>query len=1131
MITKTPLNQPCRHGSRRRQGKRFPNRCGRFIDPPITTVRGVGVRPSIAVSFFALLFCVSSSTFIHADVDFAKDIRPILADKCYACHGPDEATRQADLRFDLRDNALAKLPSGSLAIVPGAPEKSQMIHRIFSSNPDERMPPTDSRWQLTDRELQLLQEWVATGARYDLHWSFKPVQPPKIPKASFPKWQFNDVDAFVGKRLRDAGLIPSKQANRTALIRRLSFDLKGLPPSIEEVDAFLNDVSPDAYEKLVRRLLDSDHFGEKMAIDWLDLARYGDTNGYHADSHRDVWLYRDWVIDAFNSNMGFDRFVREQIAGDLIPNATDQQHIASGFNRNTPFNEEGGADPDEFSVVYAVDRANTTGQALLGLTFGCAQCHNHKYDPISQKEYYEFYAFFNSVEGEPGGGGENGHHGKPVPPTMVATSPLRVKQLSRLASEVKERSDRLTEKTLKLLRKEGGLKDDILTWTTREKSAVKKRELTIRDGLVLHLDSADVDANGKADVLQYDDTQRVISQWRDRSEHSRSAIATGHPLWVRDGFLGRHPAVQFDGKMDFVRTKSGGELLKEGYTIASAVSFGDQTTHQMLVMWGDESQGKRRALWRTAGTNPKLSFNGYGADVVGNQMLPNGKGAVAFVSQQSRSKWVELELNGNPGGKGTPALSDYANQAITIAANNAGAEKSLAAVGEVLIYSRALNSQERGAVGSYLAGKYSVDTTYQALPMDVAEIIEKKTVDWSPANWRTLVRHYVVGINPKTQPDLRREFAKIAYLKKQIRQLQAETTTMVMREMKKRKPAFILARGDFQQPGKQVKPNVPVIFGRLPDDQHQTRLDLANWLTTPDHPLVSRVRVNHLWKMLMGTGLVRTAGDFGTQGELPSHPELLDWLANRFVKSGWDTNSLIYDIVTSATYRQQSRFHKDSVQVDPRNRLLSRAPRFRLTAEEIRDMALASSGQLNPVIGGPSVRPFQPLNYFSANSGQRWQADTGETARRRAIYTYLQRTAPFPAHLIFDAPSRQICTATRPRTNTPLQALVMMNDPLFVGAAGALAQKTLQCGAASESDKARFLFRSVLSRSPAAFEIDLLLATFEQQQKIYEADPKLAADLIQFAGLTDPQHPQPNLAAWTNVASIVLNLDEAITRE
>ena len=1085
----------------------------------------------ITICLATLQLLTFSNRASSQEVDFTRDIQPILVEQCYACHGPDDAVRKADLRLDLRDGALAVLPSGTQAIVPHNPSQSEVIQRISSDDPDLRMPPPDARQHLNDAERKLLREWIRQGAEYDLHWSFKPVMPPNVPSTTFPNWQKNPVDAFIGKRLKQAGLSPSEPANRVTLIRRLSFDLRGLPPTIEEVDAFEADPTPDAYEQLVRRFMESEHFGEKLATDWLDLARYGDTNGYHADSHRDVWLYRDWVIHAFNSNMPFDQFVEEQIAGDLMPDATDQQYIASGFNRNAPFNEEGGADPEEFSVVYAADRANTTGQALLGLTFGCAKCHSHKYDPISQKEYYEFYAFFNSVEGEPGGGGENGHHGIPVPPTMVATSPLRAKEIQRLADEWELKSSRLRERVSLSLHEDLELREELLKWVHEVNTSNQHHDLAITNGLVLHLDATDVDADGTPDVDQYQEAERILGEWKDRSHHRRRAKAHGEPRWVRNGFNGHHPAVQMDGIHDFARTQDGGQLLDNGYTMVAAVSFGAKTEHQMLVIWGNEAQGQRRALWRTAGANPTLSFNGYSADVVGDQALPSGAGHVAFVFQKKDEKQVSLELNGRPGGTGSPVLAEYANRSITLGANNAGAEKTEASVGEVLIYNRALSADERDSVGSYLASKFSLETSYESIPNHVARILEKAPEDWNPIESMEVMRHYLTKVNPNLSPELRREYTLLSDLDKRKEQLKTKTTTMVMREMKDRKPAFVLARGDFQQPGELVKPNVPAILGRLPDDQTQSRLELAHWLTHPDHPLVSRVRVNHLWKMLMGTGLVRTAGDFGTQGELPSHPDLLDWLAHRFAHQGWDTKALIFDIVTSATYRQQSMFKGDTLQVDPRNRLLAQAPRFRLSAEEIRDMALASSGRLNPSIGGPSVRPFQPPNYFSANSGQRWVPDTGDNSRRRAIYTYLQRTAPFPAHLIFDAPSRQICTAVRPRTNTPLQALATMNDPLFIQSAGALAQKTLSLEFATIDERARFLFRSVLSRQPTASECQVLLDTYREQVEVYEQDAEAASRLLRSADLKETSHPISAIAAWTNVASVVLNLDEAITRE
>ena len=776
---------------------------------------------------FILLSMMAVPVSADLTVDFVRDVRAIFAENCYACHGPDQATREADLRLDVRDAAVSELPSGKTPIVPHRPSESELIKRINSSDDSLRMPPPESKRSLSDADRQLLTRWIEEGAKFDRHWAFVPPTRPALPELQYRAWAHSEVDYFVGAKLEAYRIEPSSPADRTTLIRRLSFDLQGLPPTIDEVDRFLSDKSPAAYEALADRFLASVHFGEKLAQDWLDLARYGDTNGYHNDSHRDMWLYRDWVIHAFNINMPFDQFVIEQLAGDLLPDATSAQHIASGFNRNAPFNEEGGADPDEFFVAYAVDRANTTGQALLGLTFGCAQCHDHKYDPISQQEYYQFYAFFNSVAGEIGGGGENGHHNKPVPPTYQAHSPLQEAKLASLDKQIE--------------------------------------------------------------------------------------------------------AVQV--------------------SIASLRQTGDV---------------KKTAVWQ--------------------------------------AKLVELQQ-------------------------------------------------------------------------------EQQT----------------------------------------LRDQQA--TTMVMRAMKERKPAFVLRRGNFELPGEEVEPDVPAIFKGLPQGQPRNRLALARWLCHSDNPLVSRVRVNHLWKLLLGTGLVRTTGDLGTQGELPSHPQLLDWLAVEFVKSGWDTKSLVKKIVMSATYRQQSKMRGRILETDPENRLLYRAPRFRLAAEEIRDMALATSGLLNRTIGGPSVRPFQPENYFSSNSGKKWKQSTGGDLLRRGLYTYLQRTAPYPAFLVFDAPSRQVCTARRPRTNTPLQALVTMNDPGMLTAARELAVQMLAKGGAEDDARARDLFRRVVSRRPNLGEAKLLLKTYYEQLKVYQRD----VDAAQQIAATDKEPAK--LAAWTNVANVILNLDEAITRE
>ena len=719
------------------------------------------------------------------EIDYIRDVRPILAENCYACHGPDDAVREAGLRLDQHTGATRRLESGQRAVVPGDPSSSALVRRVTSRDPDFRMPPHESEKELTEVEQQILSQWIAAGAKYDVHWSFIAPQRPQPPVVKEESWVRNAIDRFVKARLEEHDIQHAPLADRATLFRRLSLDLCGLPPRIEQLDGFLADNSPRAYEAAVDQLLSSPHFGEKLAQDWLDLARYGDTNGYHADSHRDMWLFRDWVIHAFNTNMPFDRFVIEQIAGDLLPEATPAQQIASAFNRNAAFNEEGGADPEEGYVIYAVDRTNTTGQALLGLTVGCAQCHSHKYDPISHKEYYQLLAFFNSIEGEIGGGGENGHHGKPVPPVFKADSPLS----------------------------------------------------------------------------------------------------------------------------------------------------------------GQES------------------------------------------------------------------------------------------------------------------------------------------------------------------------------------------TVMVMKAMHERRPTFVLTRGDFQQPAEQVEPDVPAIFPALRNDLPRDRRALAAWLVEPDHPLVSRVRVNHLWKSLFGTGLVRTPGDFGTQGSPPSHPHLLDWLAVDFIESGWDTKALLKKIVMSATYRQQSGM-QEVVSVDPENRLLYRMPRRRMAAEQIRDMALSTSGLLNRTVGGPSVRPYQPEGHFAGKTGREWKHSKGEDLYRRGLYTYLQRTAPYPSFAVFDAPSRQICTARRPRTNTPLQALVTMNDPVFVEAARALAETILTSGSESNQQRIESLFRRVLSRLPVAAESELLTQLHAQQTEIYQQDEQSAARLVAVGEHPhDPDLEVRQLAAWTNVAAVVLNLDEAISHE
>jgi hypothetical protein len=854
------------------------------------------------------------------NVDFSRQIRPILSSKCFSCHGPDQQQRKGDLRLDVAEGARH-------AIVPGDSKNSELIQRITAPDPDLRMPPKEAKTELSADEISLLEKWVTQGADYSVHWSFSKPQRSKTPAVD-RGWGRNEIDAFVLKRLAEAELQPSSETDRVTLIRRLSLDLTGLPPRSEDVDRFVADIRPGAYERLVDRLLASQHYGERMSHDWLDLARYGDTNGYENDSDRQMWLYREWVINAFNANMPFDQFTREQIAGDLLPAASNSQKIASGFNRNTTYNEEGGADGEEFMVVYGVERASTTATVFLGLTLGCAQCHEHKYDPISQKEFYQFYAFFNSVDGEKGATG----HDIPLPPLLSLPTKEQTANLNRTRQELAEVEARIKDELAKV-------------------------------------------------------TVVAVAAHEENEPKSSSAAECGE---------------QESGTEKKTQKKTAQEPKEQPY-------FTTQVAWEMHE---------------------------------GNQ-------------EKSELPKEILEL-------------------VTI------------------------DSQERNDEQQKRVRDYFFQHAYAAT---------RSTFE--PFN------------------------KQLAELKQRADEIeQSIPTTMVMKEMAERRPAFLLIRGDFQQEDEQVEPNVPLIFPPLGADQPRNRLGLAHWLTDKDNPLVARVAVNRLWKQLFGAGLVTTMEDFGVRGEYPSHPELLDWLATEFLRKDWDVKGLQRRIVMSATYRQSSRFRPEATKVDPYNRLLARQNRFRLTAEEIRDTALAVSGLLNNQLGGRSVSPYQPEGYYSDKGRWKWNQSKGEDLYRRGLYTFWRRTTTYPTFSIFDAPSRETCTVERPRTNTPLQALVTLNDPMFVEAARVFAERILREGGDSIDEKVRFAFRASLARDPDKHDRAIVVKIYADQFAKYSADAEAAAALIEQGEYPSPSHLNPaELAAWTTTANVLLNLDETITRE
>ncbi|MFM8359132.1 MAG: DUF1553 domain-containing protein [Verrucomicrobiota bacterium] len=821
-------------------------------------------------------------------VDFNRDVRPILAENCFNCHGFDEKTRKAGLRLDVKEDALKGGQSGQPALVAGQPSASHLVARIRTTDPDDVMPPPATGRQLTPAQVATLERWVAEGAEYLPHWAFLKPQRPPVPAVRQAAWPRNPLDHFVLARLEQEGLPPRPEADPETLIRRASLDLTGLPPRPEEIDAFLADRRPEAYEKLVDRLLASTRYGERMAVDWLDAARYADTHGYHIDSARDMTPWRDWVIRAFNQNQPFDQFTVEQLAGDLLPGATREQKIASGFNRNHMINYEGGAIPEEYHTAYLVDRINTTATVWLGLTMACAQCHDHKYDPLTMRDYYGMYAIFNNVPEN----GLDGRYGNAVP----------VVKLSESSHEA---------------------------------------ELARRDQLL------------------------------------RTAEA-----------LLRNPPAAVDAA---------------------------------------------QAAWELgAGSTPPPA-------------------------------WV------------------------------------------------------------------------QTLPEEVRRALDAPADRRTDDQRATLRRHYREKISPEMKT-LRDEVAARRRSREEFER--SLPTSMIMAEMEKPRETFLLVRGQYDKRGDAVGPRTPAALPPLSEGLPPNRLGLARWLVGPDQPLTARVTVNRFWQLYFGNGLVKSAENFGTQGDLPTHPDLLDWLATEFVRTGWDVKGLQKLILMSATYRQSSQAPRELYGQDPENRLLARGPRLRLQAEFVRDLALAASGLLEDRVGGASVFPYQPAGLWEelmsredndAFTAQKYVPSRGADLFRRSLYTFIKRTSPHPQLSTFDAPDRQVCTVRRPRTNTPLQALALMNDPTYVEAARQLATRVL---AASADDRERVTraFRLATGRRPRPAEVDVLLRLQAEQLAVFRRDPGAASRLLQVGDSPPSPHDPAVLAAWTVVTSAILNLDETITK-
>lgn len=1031
-----------------------------------------------------------SSSATAVEISFNRDIRPILSDVCFKCHGPDEQQRVGEFRLDTKAGALARVEGGH-AVVPHDVDGSLLFQRVTSSDADVRMPPPDSGRNLTAQQIELLRQWIADGAQWQEHWAFIPPQQPELPATRATDWCRNAIDHFVLARLEQQRLQPSSRTDRRTLIRRAALDLNGLPPTPAEVDAFVEDDSSDAWQQVVDRLLRSPRYGETMAIGWLDAARYADTSGYQNDGPRDMWRWRDWVIDAFNSNMPFDRFTVEQLAGDLLPNASLSQRIATGFNRNHRGNAEGGIVPEEYQVEYVVDRVDTTATVWLGLTMGCARCHDHKYDPVTQKDFYQVFAFFNNIP-------ENGRAIKEgnSPPYIKAPTSAHQQTLKNL-------DDRVAASGLRVQELDAQLQKELTAW---QQSFVdtKPVDWTIADGLVNRFE-----LNGSVrDSVQKTDEAAVSPTVDDEST-------------VRFG-TGQHgQSAEFDGK----HHADAGDVANFGYFDKFSISAWvrpKKPTGTIVSRMISVPQGSGYYVHLNNGrlqVNLVKRWLDDSVRVESRDTLPlNEWQHVTVTYDGSRvAKGIRAYRNGKP----LELLVRYDGINQSFAAEEplrigGGHSNFTGDIDDVQIYDRALSSVEASQV---------------AVPASINQIVAMERARRSAAQTGKLTKYF---IQHYASEDIRKAHAAIVAARRERAEFyESIPTVMVMQDMDTPRPTHILTRGQYDAPAQKVAAGVPDVLPSLPAGAANNRLGFAQWLIDPGHPLTARVAVNRIWQMYFGTGLVKTTEDFGAQGDMPSHPELLDWLATEFIRSGWNVKALHKLIVTSATYQQSSSATADLRDKDPENRLLARGPRFRLPAETVRDQALFISGLLAERIGGPSVRPYQPDGLWKEiASTTDYEQSHGKDLYRRSLYTYWKRTVAPPTMVTLDATSRESCIVKRSRTNTPLQALALMNEVTFVEAARTLAQRVMMGTEKAAKPRLDRAFKRVTSRLPTAGERDVLSQAYVRYLATFRASPQAAEKLLSVG--ESPHDTNLNAAesaAWTMVMSVILNLDEVVTKE
>jgi len=1053
-------------------------------------------NPARLVAVLALIISGSmtatSASAADQPLEYNRDIRPILADKCFACHGPDSAARKADLRVDDRAAAI-----DMLAIVPGKPDESEMIARIFSKDEDEQMPPPATKKTLTVAEKEMLRRWIADGAEYQAHWSLiAPVKPPP-PTTKKPAWVRNPIDAFVLAQLETIGLTPAKEADRRTLARRVSLDLTGLPPDPKLLADFINDKSDGAYEKYIDKLLSSVRWGEHRGRYWLDVARYADTHGIHFDNYREIWAYRDWVIAAFNRNLPFDQFTIEQLAGDLLPGSTLDQQIASGFNRCNITTNEGGIIDEEYRVLYTRDRTETVGQAWLGLTIGCAVCHDHKFDPVSQREFYEMAAFFNNTT-QPVRDG-NIKDTKPIVRVPLVADRLR---LTALKTEMPAARKAVATRR-------NTARPEFDKWLSTAKSNDAAATIPIES---LYFHAPLIEGQGKTTQITIDGKPRDIAL---------AASATWKP-----GPSGG-PAIQTQGAA--VTLADVGDFEKDqAFTCSVWVNLpANDSSGSIVARMDDRNDFRGWDMWvqrRQIGTHVINTWPGNAVKVVGKNQIPANKWVHVAVSYDGSQKasGIKVYYDGKPQPTNVEAdkLTDTTRTKVPfkVGQRNTTSPISGAAIHDLRIYKRSLAAAE---VASLSKGSL------------FATILAKSAEERTEAEKQQL---YGWWLGTQDGP-FQQLTAVVAKLEKEEADGKARgTVAHIMQERKEAATAFILFRGEYDQRRDKVQPNTPAAFPAMSDGLPKNRLGFAKWLLQDNHPLTARVTVNRYWQQVFGTGLVRTAGDFGVAGEMPSHPELLDWLAVDFRESGWDVKRFFKQVVMSATYRQAAIATPEKLANDRDNRSFSRGPRFRIDAEMVRDYALSASGLLSTKIGGPSVKPYQPDGVWEAvamigSNTRDYRRDSGDSLYRRSMYTFWKRSAPPASMDIFNAPSREFCTVQRERTNTPLQALVTLNDPQFVEAARVLAERTLKEGGKTDADKANFIALYLLSRPFREIERPIVESSLADLLAYYKANPEDAAKLLAVGESKRDELLDPAThAAWTMLTNQLMNLDEVLNK-